>query len=102
MPPSSFAHPRADAPKTTGFETGPAEAYVHRIGRTGRVDAVGDAFTLMSPEESKDVAAIERFLGRSVPRVMLPDFDYRMKPSEIGGVMTSELRRERPRPGSAG
>jgi len=59
------------------------EDYVHRIGRTGRVDAVGDAFTLMSPEESKDVATIERFLGRTVPRVMLPDFDYGMKPAEI-------------------
>ncbi|TMQ72877.1 MAG: hypothetical protein E6K80_01585 [Candidatus Eisenbacteria bacterium] len=52
------------------------EDYVHRIGRTGRVEAVGDAFTLMSPEEKKDVAAIERFLGRSVPRVLMPDFDY--------------------------
>ena len=52
------------------------EDYVHRIGRTGRVDAVGDAFTLMSPEESKDVQAIERFLGRSIPRVTIPDFDY--------------------------
>ncbi|HKQ18530.1 MAG TPA: DEAD/DEAH box helicase, partial [Candidatus Eisenbacteria bacterium] len=39
------------------------EDYVHRIGRTGRVDAVGDAFTLMAPEEQKDVIAIERFLG---------------------------------------
>ncbi len=52
------------------------EDYVHRIGRTGRVEAVGDAFTLMSPEEKSDVAAIERFLGRSIPRVMVPDFDY--------------------------
>jgi ATP-dependent RNA helicase RhlE len=52
------------------------EDYVHRIGRTGRVDAVGDAFTLMSPEEKKDVQAIERFLGHSIPRVTMPDFDY--------------------------
>jgi ATP-dependent RNA helicase RhlE len=59
------------------------EDYVHRIGRTGRVDAVGDAFTLMSPEEQKDFTAIERFLGRAVPRVMLPDFDYKMRPREI-------------------
>jgi len=59
------------------------EDYVHRIGRTGRVDAVGDAFTLMSPEEQKDVTAIERFLGRTVPRVLLPDFDYKMRPREI-------------------
>ena len=56
------------------------EDYVHRIGRTGRVEAVGDAFTLMSPEEQKDVLAIERFLGRSIPRVVLPDFDYKAKP----------------------
>ena len=57
------------------------EDYVHRLGRAGRGDPVGDAFTLMSPEEQKDVAAIERFLGRAIPRVMLPDFDYGMHPS---------------------
>ena len=55
------------------------EDYVHRIGRTGRVDAVGDAFTLMAPEEQKDVMAIEKFLGRSIPRVTLPDFDYKAR-----------------------
>ncbi|MEO5617785.1 MAG: DEAD/DEAH box helicase [Candidatus Eisenbacteria bacterium] len=55
------------------------EDYVHRIGRTGRVDAVGDAFTLMSSEEEKDVQQIERFLGRSIPRVTLPDFDYKRR-----------------------
>jgi ATP-dependent RNA helicase RhlE len=58
------------------------EDYVHRIGRTGRVDAVGDAFTLMSPEEGKQMAAVERFLGRAIPRVTLPDFDYKARPSE--------------------
>ena len=55
------------------------EDYVHRIGRTGRVDAVGDAFTLIAPEEMKQLAAIERFLGRAVPRVILPDFDYKKR-----------------------
>ncbi len=55
------------------------EDYVHRIGRTGRVDAVGDAFTLMSPEEQKDLQAIERFLGKSIPRVLLPEFDYKRR-----------------------
>jgi ATP-dependent RNA helicase RhlE len=53
------------------------EDYVHRIGRTGRVQAVGDAFTLMSPEEKKDVAQIERFLGTAIPRVEIPTFDYK-------------------------
>jgi ATP-dependent RNA helicase RhlE len=43
---------------------------------------VGDAFTLMSPEEQKDVVAIERLLGRAIPRVLLPDFDYSMRPTE--------------------
>jgi len=56
--------------------------YVHRIGRTGRVDAVGDAFTLIAPEEQKQLTAIERFLGRSVPRVILPDFDYKQRPAQ--------------------
>jgi len=55
------------------------EDYVHRIGRTGRMEALGDAFTLMSPEEQSDVIQIERFLGRSIPRVMLPDFDYKKR-----------------------
>jgi len=59
------------------------EDYVHRLGRTGRGEPVGDAFTLMSPEEQKDVAVIEQFLGRAIPRVMLPDFDYAMDPREI-------------------
>jgi ATP-dependent RNA helicase RhlE len=59
------------------------EDYVHRIGRTGRVGALGDAFTLMSLEEKKDLEAIERFLGRSLPRVMMPDFNYHMRPTEI-------------------
>ena len=62
------------------------EDYVHRIGRTGRVDALGDAFTFMSPDESKDVTGIERFLARTIPRVMLPDFDYKARPQpSVGG-----------------
>jgi ATP-dependent RNA helicase RhlE len=59
------------------------EDYVHRIGRTGRVQAVGDAFTLMSPEERKGLAAIERFLGQSIPRVEIPDFDYHRRPEDM-------------------
>ncbi|MFN8586304.1 MAG: DEAD/DEAH box helicase [Candidatus Eisenbacteria bacterium] len=59
------------------------EDYVHRIGRAGRPDAQGDAFTLMAPEEQRHLAAIERFVGRAIPRVMLPDFDYHLKPSQV-------------------
>jgi ATP-dependent RNA helicase RhlE len=53
------------------------EDYIHRIGRTGRAEASGDAFTLMVAEDSKHVAAIERFISQTVKRVRLEGFDYR-------------------------
>lgn len=71
------------------------EDYVHRIGRTGRVDALGDAFTLMSNEERAEVTAIERFLGRALPRVLLPDFDYKMRPTEIKQAVSGDGERGR-------
>ena len=52
------------------------DSYVHRVGRTARADATGDAFTFVSPEEEADLLAIEKVLGRKLPRVILPDFDY--------------------------
>ena len=54
-----------------------AEDYVHRIGRTGRAQTTGDAFTLMTAEEVKEVESIERFIGQKVPRLKLEGFDYR-------------------------
>jgi len=53
------------------------EDYVHRIGRTGRAMATGDALTLMVAEDVDHVAAIERFIGQGIPRVKLDNFDYR-------------------------
>jgi len=53
------------------------EDYIHRIGRTGRAEAKGDAFTLMVAEDSKHVAAIERFISQKISRVRLENFDYR-------------------------
>ena len=55
---------------------GHPEDYVHRIGRTGRAQSVGDAFTLMSPENEGDVAAIERFIGKPIERLKLEGFHY--------------------------
>lgn len=52
------------------------EDYVHRIGRTGRAQNVGDAFTIMTAEELPHVKDIERFIGQSVPRLKLENFDY--------------------------
>jgi ATP-dependent RNA helicase RhlE len=50
--------------------------YVHRIGRTGRAQSTGDAFTLMTAEDSKHVAAIERFISQKIERVKLDNFNY--------------------------
>jgi len=52
------------------------EDYVHRIGRTGRAQSVGDAFTIMTGEDVQEVAAIERFIGQKIPRVKLEGFSY--------------------------
>jgi ATP-dependent RNA helicase RhlE len=53
-----------------------AEDYVHRIGRTGRAQAVGDAFTLVAYEEEAAMSEIEKSLAQTLPRVIRPDFDY--------------------------
>ena len=53
------------------------EDYVHRIGRTGRAQSVGDAFTIMIAEDIPEVAAIERFIGQKIPRVKLEGFAYK-------------------------
>ena len=52
------------------------EDYVHRIGRTGRAQASGDAFTLMVAEDRMHMAAIERFIGQKIERVRLEGFAY--------------------------
>lgn len=56
--------------------------YIHRVGRTARAEATGDAFTLVSPEEQADLGAIERAIGRKLPRVTVPEFDYTRRPAE--------------------
>jgi ATP-dependent RNA helicase RhlE len=50
--------------------------YIHRVGRTARAEAVGEAFTLVAPEDEEDVARIERALGKKLPRVRLDGFSY--------------------------
>ena len=57
-----------------------AEDYVHRVGRTGRAAAVGAAFTFVSQDEEENLRLIERAIGRRLPRVTLPDFDYAARP----------------------
>ena len=57
------------------------EDYIHRVGRTGRAQATGDAFTFVAPEEEGDLRAIEQALRTALPRVTLPDFDYQARPA---------------------
>jgi ATP-dependent RNA helicase RhlE len=56
------------------------EDYIHRVGRTARAEAKGDAFTFVAPDEEGDLRSIERAIGKRLPRVTVPDFDYRARP----------------------
>ncbi len=52
------------------------EDYVHRIGRTGRAAATGDAYTFMSTDEIAMVRTIERTIGQQIPRISVPGYDF--------------------------
>ena len=65
------------------FDVPPAaEDYIHRVGRTARAEAIGDALTLVAPAEEGDLRAIERAVGTRIPRVTLPGFDYTARAAE--------------------
>ncbi len=53
-----------------------ADDYIHRIGRTGRAERTGDAFTLVTPDDKDMVRALEKIMGKPLPRQTLDDFDY--------------------------
>ena len=52
------------------------EAYVHRIGRTGRAEKSGMAFSFASRDEHSQVRAIERLIGKEIEKRELEGFDY--------------------------
>jgi len=63
------------------FDVPPApDDYIHRVGRTGRAEMTGEAFTLFSPAEEPEIRDIERAIGKKLPRVILDGFDYAAKP----------------------
>jgi ATP-dependent RNA helicase RhlE len=66
------------------------EDYIHRVGRTARAEATGDAFTFAAPQEEHDLKAIERAIGRSLPRIIVPGFDYAKRPAERFEVPIAE------------
>src|SRR5665213_1349263 len=53
-----------------------AEDYVHRIGRTGRAHAVGDAISFVTPEDHGELRMLERFIGRGIVRKRAEGFNY--------------------------
>jgi ATP-dependent RNA helicase RhlE len=57
------------------------EDYIHRVGRTGRAEATGEAYTFFAPDEEGELRAIERAIGRQLPRVTVPGFEYNAKPT---------------------
>ena len=59
-----------------------AEDYIHRAGRTGRAEAVGEAYTLYSRDEESMIKAIERMVGRTIDRRTLEGFDYNAAATE--------------------
>ncbi|OGT95507.1 MAG: RNA helicase [Gemmatimonadetes bacterium GWC2_71_9] len=61
---------------------GVPDDYIHRVGRTARAETTGDAFTFVSPDEAVELRAIERAIGKRLPQVTLPGFDYTHKPAE--------------------
>jgi ATP-dependent RNA helicase RhlE len=82
------------------------EDYIHRIGRTGRAEAHGDAFTIMVAEDAGHVFAIERFISQKIPRVKLENFDYHYtalfeegKPGQPQGGFPGKVRGGRIRGG---
>ena len=48
------------------------EDYVHRVGRTARVNAKGEAFTLVTPKEMFKLSKIEKLIGNEIPKLKLP------------------------------
>ncbi len=77
-----------------------ADAYIHRIGRTGRMEHSGDAFTLCTPDDADMVRALEKIMGAPLQRRTLPDFDYTAPPPTPVSTPHQDVRRTHlaPRP----
>ena len=81
------------------------EDYVHRIGRTGRANAIGDAISFVTPEDRDELRALERFIGRGIVRKRAEGFNYATTPPE-GNPDEGERRfprgQHQPRPAPRG
>lgn len=78
-----------------------ADAYIHRIGRTGRAERSGLAYTMTTPEDTDMVKTLEKIMGKPLPRETLQDFNYRQaapEPASPAGRSQNPARRQVQRP----
>lgn len=71
------------------------EDYVHRIGRTGRAQQEGDAFTILTVDELENAAAVEHFVDQKIERRKLEGFNYNYT-ALLDDSPAAPLRRKRP------
>jgi len=75
------------------------EDYVHRIGRTGRANAIGDAISFVTNEDHGELRALERFIGRGIVRKRAEGFDYNASgPAQTESSRDDERRPRQQRP----
>jgi ATP-dependent RNA helicase RhlE len=75
------------------------ESYVHRAGRTARVEALGQAISLVTPSDEPTVRALERAIGQTIARRRLNQFDYAVEPPSYLGrpaAIALQTRMQRP------
>jgi ATP-dependent RNA helicase RhlE len=70
-----------------------ADDYIHRIGRTGRAERTGDAFTLVAPDDRDMVRSLEKIMGKPLPHLTLTGFDYTI-PAPVRPAGTSGAPRQ--------
>jgi ATP-dependent RNA helicase RhlE len=71
------------------------EDYIHRVGRTARAGLTGEAFTFVARDEEPDLRAIERTVGKRLPRRTVNGFDYETNPAERFELPVRKRRRRR-------
>ena len=76
------------------------DAYIHRIGRTGRAQRTGDAFTFLAPEDEPIVRLLEKIMGQRLKRLVLAGFNYVTTPSTVPPPAPGKTRHGRSRQNS--
>jgi ATP-dependent RNA helicase RhlE len=82
-----------------------SEDYVHRIGRTGRAHAIGDAISFITPEDQGSLRSLERFIGRGIVRKKAEGFDYNQaappRDEQRRGARAPQRKNEPRQPGNS-